>query len=100
MEIKDNSWNVLIGVRPFNNNDSKNPHYYRCWSFICGCSQLSIKSGFTTKYNNHSGQLKKGDIIEVIIDRKRGELSFAVNEINYGVSCFGLPKKILYIQLL
>ena len=64
----------------------------KCWSFICGLSKLCIKSGIETKYNNHSGKLKKGDIIEVIIDREIGNLSFAVNGLNYGIACSEIPK--------
>ena len=77
-EIKFNTWNILIGIGPDNPNN-KNDFYYNCWSFICGQSKLFIKSSGTSEYNNHSGKLKKGDVIEVIVDRKTGNLSFSVN---------------------
>ena len=95
-EIKSNTWNVLIGIGP-NNNNNENRFYNKCWSFICGQSQLSIKSGSEKKYNNHSGKLKKGDIIETTVDRQAGTLSFAVNGIDYGIAFSEVPKEdILY----
>ena len=95
--IKNNSWNVLIGIGPDNPNNEIN-FYEKCWSFICGKSGLSIKSGNETKYNNKEFKaLKKGDIIEVIVDRKLGNLSFAINGENYGIAFSKIPKdNILY----
>ena len=41
--------------------------------------------------------IKEGDIIEVIVDRKKGNLSFAINDINFGIACSLIPKDdILY----
>ena len=91
-EITGNTWNILIGIGPYNFNNSDYFHY-NCWSFICGQSKLSIKSEYETDYNNHSGKLKKGDIIEVIVDRKNGNLSFSVNDINYGIANCSIPKE-------
>ena len=90
-EIKSNTWNILIGIGPDNPNNENN-YYTKCWSFICGFSQLSIKSGSEKGYNNHSGKLKKGDVIEVIVDRKTGNLSFSVNGTNYGIAYSQIPK--------
>ena len=59
--------------------------------FICGTSSLSIKSGKETKYN--SGQLKKGDIIEVIVNRKAGNISFGVIGANYGIAYSQISKE-------
>ena len=36
--------------------------------------------------------MKEGDIFEVIVDRKLGNLSFSVNDINYGIACLKIPK--------
>ena len=95
--IKSNSWNVLIGIGPDNPNNEEN-FYYKSWSFICGQNKLSIKSGGTTNYNNHNYKvLNKGDIIEVIVDRQLGNLSFSINGENYGIACSEIPKdEILY----
>ena len=45
------------------------------------------------EYNNHKEKLRKNDIIDVIVDRKLGNLSFSVNDINYGVACSNIPKE-------
>ena len=84
-----NYWDVLIGIGPDNPNNQNN-FQKNCWTFICGCSQISIKS-IETNYNNNKGNLKKGDIVEVIIDRIKGKLSFAVNGENYGIACSNIP---------
>ena len=83
--IKSNTWNILIGIGP-NNLNNENNFYYYCWSFICGESKLNIKSCTGTKYNNHSGSLKEGDIIETTVNRKLGTLSFAINGTDYGIA--------------
>ena len=50
-EIKSNTWNILVGIGPDNPNNEIN-FYVKCWSFICGESQISIKSGSGKRYNN------------------------------------------------
>ena len=41
--------------------------------------------------------MKKGDIVEVIVDRKLGNLSFVVNGSDYGIASTSIPKEdILY----
>ena len=88
-----NSWNILIGIGPDNPNNEEN-FYMKSWTFICGESKISIKSGKGTRYNNKKQKtLKKGDIIEVIVDRKLGNLSFAINGENYGIACSEIPKE-------
>ena len=89
--IKANTWNVLIGIGP-KNLKNEQCFYKYCWSFICGNSALSVKSGSETNYNNHREKLKQGDIIEVIVDRKKGDLSFAVNGVNYGLNNIKIPE--------
>ena len=65
------------------------------WSIYNHCSNIQINLvGSTSLYNNHKEKLKKGDIIEVIIDRISNKLSFAVNDIDYGVACSEIPKDI------
>ena len=49
--------------------------------------------GKDTKIKNHKEKLKKNDIIEVIVDKKLGNLSFAINDINYGIACSNIPKE-------
>ena len=96
-QIKNNTCNILIGIGPDNPNNKMNFYEY-CWTFICGENGLILKSGSTTKYNNHEKKsLKAGDIIKVIVDRKLGNLSFEINNENYGIACSNIPKDdILY----
>jgi len=95
-EIKVNVWNILIGIGPDNPNNLINFHR-NCWSYICGNCKLSLKSGIETNYNNNIERLKKGDIVEVIVDRKLGTLSFSINGFNYGIAYSKIPKEdILY----
>ena len=84
-------WDILIGIGPDNPNN-ENEFFKKCWSFISSTSQIYLKNAGCTDYNNHSGRLKQGDIVEVIVDRKLGNLSFAVNNINYGIACSNIPK--------
>ena len=52
-------------------------YYVKCWSFICGESQISIKSGSGKRYNSKEYKfLEKADVIEVIVYRNLGNLSF------------------------
>ena len=92
-----NSWNILIGIGPDNINEEKN-FQRKCWSFICGESKIKIKTN-EKDYINKKGskRIKNNDIIEVIVDRQNGNLSFEVNGINYGIACSDIPKDdILY----
>ena len=90
------SWDILIGIGPNNPKNIKD-FYKKCWSFISSSSKLVLLSETSIKYNNHSGRLKKGDIVEVIVDRKLGNLSFAVNGSDFGIACISIPKEdILY----
>jgi len=90
-QLKQNGWNILIGIGP-NNVKNELCFYNYCWTFICGNSQLSLKSGNHSKYTGEYKKLNKGDIIEVIVDRKEGNLSFGVNGKNYGLTNVKIPE--------
>ena len=85
--ITRNTINTCIGIGS-NNPNNKSEFYEQCWSLSCGESQLMLKTGKRSQYNNNKkGNLKEGDIIEVIVDRLNGTLSFKVNDIDYGITC-------------
>ena len=42
--------------------------------------------------NKESKPLNKGDVVEVIVDRKLGHLSFSVNKENFGIAFSEIPK--------
>ena len=90
-DVSGKYWDFYIGLGPNNAN-----HYNHCWSFICSHSKINIK-GKTLDYNNLKGKIKKGDIIEVIADRKLNNLSFSINGVNQGIANTQIPKEdILY----
>ena len=95
---KKNSRNmdILIGIGP---KGLKGNLYEKCWSicsYVNSIIKLQLKENLSN-YSNHNEIIKAGDIIEVIIDRKLGNLSFAVNNVNYGIACSSIPKEdILY----
>ena len=93
-----NTWDVIIGIGPENPNNLS-CFYDNAWTFICGQSKISIKSGSPTEYNNNKGKLKKGDIVEVIIDRSIGNLSFAINGENYGIACSNIPSDMILFPI-
>ena len=83
----NNDWDLLIGVGPSNLNPKDKDLYFRAWTFLCGNSKLSIQSGYYRDYIKENKKLKEGDVVEVTMNTMNGELSFAVNGVNYGVAC-------------
>ena len=82
---------IYIGIGP---QIFKGNLYDECWSIFSGSNEkvgLKLKDK-SSNYKDHLEVLKEGDIIEVIVDRKLGNLSFAVNDINYGIACSTIPK--------
>ena len=89
-----NSWSILIGIGP-KYDGSKNFHH-KCWSFICGECSFNIRNK-VSKSNMSKARLKCGSIIEIIVDRIKGYLSFVVNGNDFGVACKEIPnEEILY----
>ena len=76
--------------------------YSDCWSIFSHKSSISLnKKGTTLNYNDIKGKINKGDIIEVIVDRILGNISFADNDVNYGIAFSDIPKDdILYPAIL
>ena len=88
---------ILIGIGPKN---FKGTLYQECWSIYSNSNgsmvRLQLKDN-QLNYNNHKEKLKEGDIIQVIVDRKEGNLSFALNDIDFGIACSTIPKEdVLY----
>ena len=71
----------------------------RCRSFYCYNSHKIIKSIASSKYNNHKEKLKNKDIVEVIVDRISGNLSFAVNDNDYGIAYSFISKDDILYQV-
>ena len=81
---------IAIGIGP---NFFKGNLYNECWSIISSGSEIKLYlKEKELYYNNLKSTMKEGDIFEVIVDRKLGNLSFSVNNINYGIACSEIPK--------
>ena len=83
---------IHIGIGPSIINGNL---YDKCWSIYSHCSKMRLNiKGKSEIYNNLNNQIiKEGDIIEVIVDRKLGNLSFSLNDINLGLACSSIPKE-------
>ena len=73
--------------------ENKANFHRSCWSLICGNSDIYDKEKRQISYSK--GTLKKGDIVEVIIDRIKGNLSFGLNGVNLGIGCQNIPNDII-----
>ena len=85
------STDFLIGIGP---KSFKGTSYDECWS-ICtnGHNVCLFNKNKTSNYDNLKYNIKKDDIIEVIADRKEGNLSFAINDNNYGIAYSNIPNE-------
>ena len=78
---------ILIGVGPSDLDQNTKDLYSQTWTLICGYPAVSIKQGNPTYSFKNKSKVKEGDIVEIIVDMIKGELSFTVNDIFYGVGC-------------
>ena len=91
-EDNKNTWKILIGIGP--NYDFSELFHRKCWSFICGKCELCLRDEKSIPYNNiKRRKLKSGDIVEVIVDRTKGELSFKVNNEDFGIASKDIPNE-------
>ena len=94
-----NLTDYYIGIGP------KSPQgnlYKECWSLKSSKSTIRLQlKDKDIDYNNHKENIKEGDIIEIIVNRKLGNLSYSINDINFGIACTNIPKEdILYPTVL
>ena len=84
---------IGIGPKSFQGN-----LYDECWSIFSGSSNVRLQNkNKNLDYNNLNINLKKGDIIEVIADRKLGNISYSINGINHGLAFQDIPTEdVLY----
>ena len=81
----------MIGIGP-KNKDENFQFYQKCWSFVVDNSEICFQ-GKTKVYNSHSGNLKIGDVIQVVVDRIKGVLSFSIIGIDYGIAYSNIPQE-------
>ncbi len=80
----------IIGIGQNNYNNENEEFYKKCWSFDCNNRKLILKSGLYSDYKNNNKfneKIKKGDIIEIEINRIKNTLSYIINDINLGIAC-------------
>ena len=90
---------IYIGVAPSDIDQNKEDNYNKCgWYFCCYISTLW--SGPPHNYNGwkeygprkEKGQyIHTGDSVGVVMDTAKGELSFVVDGVNFGVAFDGIP---------
>ena len=80
----------IIGIGQNNYNNENEEFYKKCWSFDCNNRKLILKSDSYSDYKNNNKfneKIKKGDIIELEINRIKNTLSYIINDINLGIAC-------------
>ena len=98
LKSENNNGNgIFIGVAPSDINQNED-NYNKCgWYFYCCDSTLW--SGPPHNYGNKEYGPRKGngkcihtvDSVGVVMDTAKGELSFVVNGVNFGVAYEGVP---------
>ena len=93
-----NGYSIYIGVAPSDIDQDENDNRYKCgWYFYCWNSELW--SGPPRKYWDKEYGPRKGngeyvctgDSVGVVMDTKKGKLSFVLNGVNLGVAFEGIP---------
>ena len=100
---ENNGRGIWIGVAPFDIDQGDVGNFRKCgWYFYCHDSTLHSGPPHNYKFrqpgkeygprNAKDGEyVHTGDTVEVVIDASKGELSFAVNGVNFGVAFEGIP---------
>lgn len=95
---KNNGRYVFVGIAPLDINQGCGYNYYKSgWYFDCFGSTL-----WSGPPHNHIGKeygprkpegnyVRRGDRVGLMVDTVKGELSFVVNGVNYGVAYEGIP---------
>ena len=98
-DVDNNGSGIFIGVAPFDINRNEDRNYDKCGWYIA-CYSSGLFSGHPHNYNykeygprkEKNGQyVHTGDVVGVVMDTAKGELSFALNEVNLGVAYEGIP---------
>ena len=103
---KINKWKIQV------NNISNNPSHL-LFGIVPEDIDLNgiynVKKGYATNFDNfgehnlgvytatYGYRGKKGDIIEIIVDLEKGELSYWLNDIDLGIFCDKVDKNIEYV---
>ena len=82
---------AYVGVAPFDINQNEDFNFNRCgWYFHCFTSTLC--SGHPHNYTLKAyGPKMKGESVGVVMDTAKGDLSFVVDGINFGIAFERIP---------
>ena len=97
---KNDGRNICVGVAPSDIDQNNDYNHEMCgWYFHCFSSRLLAGPPHIYEYpgkmygpRKKNGQyVHTGDSVGVVIDTAKGELSFAVNDVNLGIAYDGIP---------
>ena len=95
---ENNGKNIFIGIAPLNIDQGIDKNFIKCgWYFNCYDSTLYSGPPHNHRGKKHGPRKKEGeyvhmgDSVGVVMDTAKGELSFVVNGVNYGVAYGGIP---------
>ena len=109
LKAKENYSFIFVGVAPSDVSQSEEENYAKCgWYLDCYDLRLysgpphsysyekyalNYKCGSSNDENRKGGEgcVRTGDIIGVVMDTTKGELSFTLNKVSFGVAYEGIP---------
>ena len=82
---------ILIGIGPAK---FKGRMQDEVWCILANNqNNLDLRmKGKSLDYRHNKIEIKQNDIIKVVVDRIKGNLSFALNDINLGIVCSSIPR--------
>ena len=98
LKSKNNGAGIFIGVAPSGINQNEKANFDKCgWYFEC--YESILYSGpphkyWRKEYGPRKGigkYVRTGDCVGVVMDTAKGELSFVLNEVNFGVAYEEIP---------
>lgn len=96
----DDCEGIFVGVAPSDINQNINGNFNKCgWYLDCFFSRLNSGPPHNYKWPGREygprvwegGYVNTGDVVSVAIDTIKGELSFTISGVNYGVAYEGIP---------
>ena len=91
---KNDGGGTLVGVAPSDIDQNFGDNTFKCgWYFDCYTSTLCSGPPHEYWYKEYGGRNRAGtwDIVGVVMDTSKGELSFSLNGVNLGVAFEGIP---------